>query len=330
MNIKTAIVEAQKAAAAGLPVLLLGSPGVGKTAVASVLAFILKMPYKEIRVAEFEAVDFRGIPSIENGRTKWNPPDFWPAEACVLNFDEITQAPMELTSPLLKIFLGGEIGDYKLPEGTILIATGNLVSDRAGCSRISSALRERCVVINIEPDLSDWLDWFAGEACCDSSIIDYLKANPAAFHKWDGRADFNQPTPRNWARVARLLKHNPVEETLAGIIGNEQAKAFVAWRRANVRLPEIVDVLDGREKMPTNPAMASRFVDCLADYCDEVCGNGETADVEKVVEFMLSTYETYQIQFLRRLAKLKSKALKSLPVSRMVKVHAKAIVESQK
>ena len=106
MKFAQAVVEAIKASKAGLSVLLLGSPGKGKTSVAKRLAKQLGLRYVEVRPAEFESVDFRGIPTVEEGRTRWNVPEFWPSEACVLNVDEITQAPMELTSPLLKLFVG--------------------------------------------------------------------------------------------------------------------------------------------------------------------------------------------------------------------------------
>lgn len=331
MNVNDAIVEVLKAAQAGLPVLLLGSPGIGKTTIAFAVACKLGLPYMEIRAAEFESVDFRGIPSIVDGKTKWNPPDFWPTEACVLNFDEVTQAPMELTSPLLKIFLGGAIGDYTLPPGTVIMATGNLASDRAGCSRLSSALRERCIVINIEPMIGEWMDWFEKQPFYDETVHSFLKQNPSLFHSWDAKLDYNQPTPRNWARVAKLLSFDPAEETVAGIIGKDVALSFFRYRRTFVKLPTVSDVILGKAKAPTSPALMTTFVKDAAQFFKMAVESDDSdsvaAQAVHMVEFDFDG--TYQVQFLKQIAKLNIKLLRHKELSTLLKRHAKAIVDSK-
>lgn len=321
MNITTAIIEVKKAAQAGLPVLLLGSPGIGKTTVGYILAEALVLPYVEVRPAEFEAVDFRGIPTVENGRTKWNVPDFWPSEACLLNVDEITQAPMELTSPLLKLFLGGAIGDYTLPEGTVLMATGNLVSDRAGCSRLSSALRERCIVINLEPEFGEWRSWYQGQTFADAGLLEFLEANPALFHRWDARQDSNQPTPRNWVRVSRLLPYDPEQETVAGIIGADAAASFCRWRKSHVQLPNVDAVLRGEAKLPTSPAIMAKFVERIVQRLEQ----NPPVDVMPLVE---SLDGTYQVQFLKLVGRIEG-MLKKPQFTKLVARHAAAIVASR-
>lgn len=325
MNVTNAIIEVKKAAAAGLPVLLLGSPGIGKTTVGTILAEELGLPYVEVRPAEFEAVDFRGIPTVENGKTKWNTPDFWPTQACLLNVDEITQAPMELTSPLLKLFLGGQIGDYKLPAGTVLMATGNLVSDRAGCSRLSSALRERCVVIHIEPDFAEWREWYKQQTFADSGVLSFLELNPALFSRWEAKLDFNQPTPRNWTRLSKLLAYEPAEETAAGIIGPDVAAAFFKWRRANVQLPSVEAVINGTAAAPTSPAMMAKFVEVLVPYAVAAVAAGDL----RPLQFVAGIDGTWQVQFLKLTAKKAPSLLTQAAVKELVKRHAAAIVASR-
>jgi hypothetical protein len=325
MNISNAVEEVKKALAVDLSVLLLGSPGIGKTTVAEMVAADLGLPYTEVRPAEFESVDFRGIPTVESGRTRWNVPDFWPQVPSLLNFDEITQAPMELTSPLLKLFLGGAIGDYVLPTGTKLMATGNLVSDRAGCSRLSSALRERCVVLTIEPNLSDWLVWFETKPFYSRNVAEFLKSNARLFHDWDSKNDWNQPTPRNWVRVARLIPQVPAEETLAGIIGPDVAKAFAAYCRANVELPTVEEIIRGVKQMPKSPAQFAQVVTAFATYATtnwHIGNNNIFADACATVERFDGTY---QVQFLKQLAKNNPAILREPIVAELVKRHAKII-----
>jgi DNA polymerase III delta prime subunit len=321
MELQTAVTETKKAASAGLPVLLLGPPGIGKTTVARMVASDLGLPYVEVRPAEFESVDFRGIPTVEAGRTRWNVPDFWPSERSLLNVDEITQAAPELTSPLLKLFLGGAVGDYQLPEGTVLMATGNRVGDRAGCSRISSALRERCVVIELEPSYLDWMDWFHGQEFYDPDLPRFLDLNRAMFHAWDARLDHNQPTPRNWARVARLLPFDPEPETVAGIIGQSAAEAFMKWRRANQQLPSVLDVYNKKKPLPKSPAMMARFVELMAESTDETA--------EEALAVVHELHGTWQVQFLKHVSKYAPERLKRPTYKALVAKHAAAIVASR-
>lgn len=327
MNVKQAIEEVLKCAKAGQPVLLMGSPGLGKTAIPQVVAMLLGLPYNELRCAEFEPVDFRGVcvPNIETMTTTWLTPDFWPTEACVLNLDEITQASADLTSPLLKLFLGGAVGNYRLPAGTVLIATGNLVSDRAGCQRITSALRERCVVIQVEADAGTWCEWYAEQPDYCPLVLRYIQENPTILHKWDGKLDYNQPTPRNWVRVGKLLKFSPAVETIAGVIGPEQASAFMAWVSVHGHRVTVADfIADGT--LPKSPAAAIALILKLAD---EIVADQHPDDHDKIAERIGAIDGTYQLQFLKHIAQKGGAAvLRRAAYAKLVKRHASFIINA--
>jgi hypothetical protein len=328
MKITTCIQEAIKCSKAGLPVLLMGSPGLGKTSVPMMIAKMLGLPYRELRCAEFESVDFRGIcvADLEKRVATWLPADFWPTEACVLNFDEITQAPAELTSPLLKIFLGGSIGEYKLPAGTILFATGNLVSDRAGCSRITSALRERCVVINIEADAQEWLEWYDNEPDRCDAVLSFIQANPAMLHRWDSKLDFNQPTPRNWARLGKLMAFDPAVETIAGIVGPEVAPVFHAHYHTSKALGATEDYLDGKP-LPKSPAAMSTAVQAMAR--DLVNKTWDADAIASFVEVVDSLPGSMQILFIKTVVKTGGvKAISGKDWRKLVARHAATINEA--
>jgi hypothetical protein len=328
MFVKQAIREVLKCARARMPVLLLGSPGVSKTTIARYLARELGLPYRELRCAEFESVDFRGVcvPDLATGKTRWLTPDFWPTEACVLNFDEITQAAPELTSPLLKIFLGGEIGDYKLPEGTVLIATGNLVTDKAGCSRVTSALRERCVVITVEANATDWLEWYATDETYNSTVASFIASNPSLLHKWDGRLDHNQPNPRNWVRVGNLLPLDPVVETVAGIIGPEYAQTFMSYARTVKPVANVLEYARGSVSLPKSPAMVQTIIETAGE--EVASGQHDAEDVDAIAAMVSALPGTYQVSFLKIVAKRNPKALRSGALGKMLAVHAAAIREA--
>ncbi len=326
MNIRTAIDQALLVAKANQPVLLLGPPGVGKSALPQTVAALMGLPYREIRAAEFEAVDFRGgmFLDIENETTRWLTADMWPNEACVLNFDEITQAPMEMTSPLLKIFLGGSLGDYNLPEGTILFATGNRIEDRAGCSRLSSALRERCVVLNITCDAQSWMEWYR-ENSPHSGVMEYISQFPDLLHVWDAKLDENQPTPRNWTRLGEVLAHTDHEEVVAGIIGPEPAKAFCKWLRNHVPVPEVAEVVAGEKPAPEELPLMKAWTDKLVDAF--VTQDKSRKDIAPLIKAL---NKTYQVMTLRGIAKRNKRLLTTAHLKPIVQENQAAILQAAK
>ena len=64
------------------PILIHSSPGVGKSSIVRQVARKLGIGFVDVRLAEMESVDIRGLPSVdkENGVMKWNAPDFWPRD----------------------------------------------------------------------------------------------------------------------------------------------------------------------------------------------------------------------------------------------------------
>src|SRR5690554_6197589 len=78
-------------------VFLIGKSGVGKSATVKQAAQDLGIPLVDLRLSQFDPVDFRGVPFIgEDERTSWAVPDFFPDETQpngILFLDELTSAP---------------------------------------------------------------------------------------------------------------------------------------------------------------------------------------------------------------------------------------------
>jgi len=56
-----------------VPMFLWGPPGIGKSQIVAQIAADLKLPLIDIRAVLLDPVDLRGVPSVENGTTRWNP-----------------------------------------------------------------------------------------------------------------------------------------------------------------------------------------------------------------------------------------------------------------
>lgn len=62
-------------------IMLWGPPGIGKSEVVREAVSDAEIPvenFADIRLSTLEPVDLRGVPSVQNGRTLYNPPEFFP------------------------------------------------------------------------------------------------------------------------------------------------------------------------------------------------------------------------------------------------------------
>jgi len=322
MNAQTLINEGVKLATIGQPFGILGAPGLGKTTIVKAIAEELGLPYVEIRAAEFEPIDFRGgmYLDAEEQLAKWFPAEIWPTEKAVICLDELTQATPDMISPLMKLVLGREIGKTKLHPETVIVMTGNRVEDRAGCTRLASALRDRFIMLNIEADLTGWTKWYEQSDNYNELVFEYLSQHPEQFHRWDAKLDENQPSPRNWDRLGNVINATANAEVIAGVIGYDTSRGFISWMKNHVSVPKVDDVLSGKKDAPTDAVLLKAWSTRLATYlCDEGWGNNDQALFELVVELP----STHAVLFLREVAdKGFSQALMASPWKALLKQHA--------
>jgi len=155
---------------------LWGKPGIGKSEVTRQIVVELDIAQREIdghgwNLIEFRAnlrepVDCRGIPhaDLKTGVTRWLVPDELPREDRdgkygILFLDELNTASMQMQAALFQLVLERKLGDYTLPEGWVIVAAGNAVSDRAAAQRMPTALRNRFAHIYVVADVNAWAKW---------------------------------------------------------------------------------------------------------------------------------------------------------------------------
>ena len=79
-----------------VPLYIHGTMGIGKSTVVKDFADENKINFVDIRISQLDSVDLRGLPKIDNGTTKWLPPNWLPSDKDskgILFFDEINLAP---------------------------------------------------------------------------------------------------------------------------------------------------------------------------------------------------------------------------------------------
>lgn len=254
-------------------VFLKGKSGIGKSQCVHQTAELLSqhipnwMPVIDLRLSQMDPTDLRGVPSVVNGRTFWNPPSFFPAPdtAGIMFLDELTSAPPAIQAAAYQLILDRAIGDFKLPEGWMIVAAGNMQSDRGVTFNIAAPLLNRMCEIEVATVLDDFL-MYANTIGVRPEVLSFLKDRPDFLHKFEPKAAIEPfPTPRAWEAVSSSMELDldpkARVEMFRGDVGNEAAVTFEQHLRLWETIPRLDDILAGKPvTMPTD--IASQY--CVA------------------------------------------------------------------
>ena len=264
-DVKVFLREAIKDPLGTPPVHLWGPPGGGKSAMPNQVAKELGVGFVDMRLAQRDPTDLRGIPAIVDGKARWLPPSELPTEGKGFLFlDELTSCPPLTQASAYQLTLDRKLGEYVLPDGWYILAAGNRLQDRAVVYRMSTALANRFVHINFEVNLDDWVDW---------AMKEKINPNIIGFLSWRAELlapDFNPeadekafPSPRTWEFASKLLagvsNSRILHETLEGTIGKGATAEFMAFLKVQTELPDLDTIFSGNDYVPPEKRMDLRY-----------------------------------------------------------------------
>ena len=237
------------------PIMLEGPTGVGKSDVIRQLAakrgwYLID----KFRASTLDPVDLRGVPSIVNGRTVFNPPDDFPDETRdgpdgIMFLDEIDTGTMSVQAAMFQLTLDRCIGGAKLPSGCRIVAARNGSTFSRASQRLSQPLCSRFGHITIDPDMESWALWAADNGILPE-IVAFLRwsesrSNPLLCKMPDGHDDGPFPTARGWERVSRISEKAPAMmfQTAAANVGMPAAVEFKGFLDVYRDLPKLEDIV---------------------------------------------------------------------------------------
>lgn len=268
------------------PILIHSSPGIGKSSIVQHVAEKLGIGFVDVRLAEMESVDIRGLPSVDKdlGVMKWNAPDFWPRDPNskgIIFLDEITSCDKSCQVAAYELILDRKIGDfYKVPSGWYIVSAGNLTTDRAVAMTMSSALSNRFLHVELEADSEQWIKW-AITNNIHPSVTGFIQYRPEnLFNMEKENLERGWPSPRSWDRVSQMCKIYGNNEQLLrkityGLVGPAKGVEFMEFHRLNKNFDSILDMMYGKipvkipEKNDQLYAMCSSLVYMLWRGKDE-------------------------------------------------------------
>lgn len=201
-----------------VPILLIGAPGVGKTArvqahfdhaevvLTSTLVEedIAGLPYRE---GEY---DYRTIPAIFRRLDEASNA----GKSTVLFLDELDKARRSVADTLLTLVASRRVGGASLPANTCIVAAAN-PPEFGGGDGISDAMLSRFSAIDYVPDVCEWSDWASKQFAAEESkkVIESVRNGELAIFDMVGDGLNKRITsPRTLAMALRALERNGTED----------------------------------------------------------------------------------------------------------------------
>jgi hypothetical protein len=242
------------------PIFLWGPPGIGKSEVVESIAKEMKGHMIDLRLAQMEPTDLRGIPYYNKDLQlmDWAPPIDLPDEETaaqypivVLFLDEMNSAAPSIQAAAYQLILNRRIGKYKLPNNVVVIAAGNRESDKGVTYRMPAPLANRFVHLEMRPDHAAWENWAVNNKI-HNEVVGYVGFAKQDLYDFDPRSSSRSfATPRSWSFVSQLLQDEHISDSemtdlVAGAVGEGVAIKFMAHRKVAGQLPKPSDILAGK------------------------------------------------------------------------------------
>src|SRR6201989_91479 len=199
------------AVAAGVPVLLWGALGRGRTSAIRSMAEAMNMPCETVIASIREPSDFAGLPIVVGEVVRFAPPA-WARRLAEsgrgpLFLDELSTAPPAVQAALLRVVLERAVGDLDLPEEVAVVAAANPPEQAADGWDLSAPLANRLCHLTWEinprvvadglaggwappriPELAG--DWAAAEILARGLVAGFLSVRPPPACAAPGRPGF--------------------------------------------------------------------------------------------------------------------------------------------
>ena len=184
------------------PVFIWGAPGIGKSSIVEQFAAAVGLPCVSLLGSQLAPEDIIGVPRIVAGRSEFCPPrSIAREEPYCLFLDELNACSQEVQKAFYSLILERRIGEYRMPEGSIVVAAGNRAQDSAITRPLSSALLNRMVHVELTADSRVWLEW-AAEHGIHPYVYDYICQRPDQFWSQPPKTEEPFSTPRSWHKLA--------------------------------------------------------------------------------------------------------------------------------
>ncbi len=242
------------------PVFIWGPPGIGKSALVQQFAESLGLDCVSLLGSQLAPEDIIGVPQIVDGLSRFCPPKMIARkEPYCLFLDELNACSQEVQKAFYSLIHEHRVGEYVLPEGSIVIGAGNRAQDSAIVKPMSSALINRMLHVQLKVSHRDWLEWASANGI-HPYVYEYISLRPD--HLWTEPPKTEEPfsTPRSWHMLSDALNEygdsltDEALEILAySCLSPHHAGQFKAFIKQIKNRYQLSSIIDGEERWPDKP-----------------------------------------------------------------------------
>ncbi|WP_058269899.1 ATP-binding protein [Olsenella massiliensis] len=205
------------------PIILMGPPGIGKTAVVSQVAERLGINFVSYSITHHTRQSALGLPYIGGARfgerdyrvSRYTMSEIIAAaydaversgtREGILFLDEVNCASETLMPSMLQFLQYKTFGQHRLPADWVIVCAGNPPEYNRAAREFDPAMMDRLKRIDIEPDLDVWMD-YATTHGVHPAVTSYLASKPAYFYRLRaGVRGARIVTARGWEDLSRMI-----------------------------------------------------------------------------------------------------------------------------
>lgn len=244
--------------------LLVGNPGIGKTAIPFKIGENLGIPVLQVIPVLMQEIEINGIPYLEGNKTFRSIPELLVLinemveefGGCIFFIDEISRAPVPVQNALLNILHKKVIGTHKIPNCVKIILASNNPKDDKGSGRILTALEDRVSIQ--EFDGPTYEEWCSHEKDLNFIFKEFLKTKTYYFggHKDSLNKKYISPRTLSAANknfqsinVEDILTNKVFRNAMVGDIGFSETNNFLNYAEFVKNLYSMNDFLNNRDKI---------------------------------------------------------------------------------
>ena len=206
------------------PLILMGPPGVGKTAIVAQIAQNLGINFVSYSITHHTRQSALGLPYIADATfagegykvsrytmseiiaSVYDAIESSGIEEGILFLDEINCASETLAPAMLQFLQYKRFGQHVLPEGWIIVSAGNPPEYNKSAREFDSAMMDRMKRIDVEPDVNVWMD-YASTHGVHPAVLTYLSNKPENFYSVRARlGGASMVTARGWEDLSRMIQ----------------------------------------------------------------------------------------------------------------------------